>query len=58
MLNTYKVIFNKNGTSLEIKAHGFSISDNILSFYVLTEIYIDVACFNLDNIIGFYKVRQ
>ncbi len=49
---TYKIIFNKNGTSLEIAADRYIIEDNIVSFMDVNR-YDPIAVFNMDNIIGF-----
>lgn len=58
MLNKYKIIFNKNGNDIVIRAQNYYIKDNLLYFEVYNDVFTNVACFNLNNIIGFYKVKE
>ena len=56
IMNRYKVIYNKNGTCIEVEAHGYIIKDNTLIFEIYDEYFVEVATFNMNNIIGFYKL--
>lgn len=55
-MKTYKIIFNKNGNSLEIIADMYTIEDSIVKFKVLTSAE-PVAMFNMNNIVGFKCIK-
>lgn len=54
-MNVYKIIFNKNGSSLTTMADIVEIEDDIIKFYVSGHVD-PVAVYDINNIIGFIKL--